>query len=272
MLADVWPEAPLHYRFFKQFLVDAHSGVLPSYSFIEPRYFSDLFLREIPNDEHPPHNVLFGEKLIAQVYNAVRASPSWKKTLLIITWDEHGGCYDHAPPPQALVPDGHAQDGFPFNRYGVRVPAVIISPYIPAGSKIRAAPLGLPQAGPPYPFDHTSILATVRALFKLGDPLTHRDAVAPTLLSALSLPLPINDGPCTVGGVTPKVSTPATQVGASATPNDMQASLARMAASLPRRTPLMAVPEPVAMVERAHDTVAAALADSAIRLKDFLNV
>ena len=128
LLRDIWHLAPLRFRWFSQFLADAHTGALPAYSLIEPRYFSDAFLRRIPNDEHPPHNVQYGEELIAQAYIALRASPHWKKTLLIITYDEHGGCYDHVPPPPAVPPDAHQPDGFEFNRYGVRVPAVIVSP------------------------------------------------------------------------------------------------------------------------------------------------
>ncbi|HUB45455.1 MAG TPA: alkaline phosphatase family protein [Acetobacteraceae bacterium] len=74
---------------FSDFVRAAGGGNLPAYSFIEPRYFSDLF--SIPNDEHPPHNVAYGEQLIAAVYNTVRGGPGWKQTLLVITYDEHGG-------------------------------------------------------------------------------------------------------------------------------------------------------------------------------------
>ena len=139
----------------------------------------------MPNDQHPPHNVLFGERLIARVYDALRNGPGWEQTLFIITYDEHGGIYDHVPPPPATSPDDLQPDGFAFDRYGVRVPAVIVSPWVPAGSIIR------PPAGSP-PFDHTSILATLRNLFDLGAPLTRRDAAAPDLLAALSLPGPDN--------------------------------------------------------------------------------
>ncbi len=174
LLKDIWLYALSHYRLFDQFLADAHTGSLPNYSFIEPRYFTDLFKSFIPNDEHPPHNVLYGEQLIAAVYNAVRSSPCWKKTLLIITYDEHGGCYDHVPPPKATPPDGLIANPlkFDFDTYGVRVPAVIISPYIPPGSKVRPVPAA---DGSTTPFDHTSIIKTVRELFALGGKLTARD-------------------------------------------------------------------------------------------------
>jgi phospholipase C len=121
-LRDVWFEAPLRFRFFGQFLADANTGALPEYSFIEPRYFPDFKLG-IPNDQHPPHNLVYGEQLIARVYNAVRKSPNWKNTLFVITYDEHGGCYDHMPPPVAVSPDAGEFAGFKFNAYGVRVPA-----------------------------------------------------------------------------------------------------------------------------------------------------
>jgi len=271
LLRDIWLSAPLHYRFFDQFLVDANNGVLPNYSFIEPRYFTDTILREIPNDEHPPHNIMFGEQLIANVYNAVRNSPCWKKTLLIITCDEHGGCFDHAPPPNAIPPDSHNQEGFDFDRYGVRVPAVLVSPYIPAGSIIRAAPQGVPHDGPPYPFDHTSILATLSSLFNLA-PLTARVRAAPNLLSALSLPLPINDGPKSITVTTPTTTTTTASNKAKLPPNHMQTNLARMAASLPVSAPTQITPEPIPMADVTPPTVAVAAANAIARVKSFLNL
>ena len=224
LLKDIWSIAPLHFRIFSQFLVDAQNGALPNYSFIEPRYFTDLFISAIPNDEHPPHNVAYGEQLIASVYNAVRSSPNWQKTLLVITYDEHGGCFDHMPPPLAARPDMANQDGFNFDRYGVRVPAVLISPYIPPGSKVRAVPGPLPHQGPPYPFDHTSIIATLRKLFNLGAPLGGRDAVAPDLLGALGLAEPINDGPSNVTAIDVRPPAPQLQRRAGASLNHMQRS------------------------------------------------
>jgi len=274
LLRDVWLHALLHYRFFSQFLVDAHTGALPQYSFIEPRYFTDTFLREVPNDQHPPHNVLYGEQLIAAVYNAVRSSPCWKKTLLIVTCDEHGGCYDHMAPPQAVAPDASRQNGFDFTRYGVRVPAVVVSPYIPAGSKIRSAPNGLPALGPPYPFDHTSIIATARKLFELGGPSSRRDAVAPDLVGALSLRQPCNDGPAVLTAAAPSVSTIDAQRRGTSKPNDMQTRLAQMAASLPAHAPADAVklPEPEAMLSRTYTDAATARIYAVAKVKSFLNL
>ena len=122
-------------------------GLLPSYSFIEPRYFVSRFRDKVPNDQHPPTNLIHGEKLIADVYNALRAGPNWTKTLLIITYDEHGGTFDHASPPSATPPGPPYGDGFTFNRFGARVPAVLISPLIPPGSVIR----------PPSPDDEADV-------------------------------------------------------------------------------------------------------------------
>lgn len=148
LLRDIWTLAPLHFRPFSQFLADAHTGALPNYSFIEPRYFADFGLG-IPNDQHPPHNVAYGEQLVAAVYNAVRGSPCWKKSLLVVTYDEHGGCYDHMPPPGAVAPDNCDQEGFAFDAYGVRVPAIVISPHIPRVASFGALPRGSRASGHP---------------------------------------------------------------------------------------------------------------------------
>lgn len=270
LLRDIWIYAPFHFRGFHQFLADAHNGALPAYSFIEPRYFADLFLNNIENDEHPPANVLPGEQLIAAVYNAVRQSPCWKETLLIITYDEHGGCYDHVPPPAAVPPDMHDEYGFDFSRYGVRVPAVIVSPYIPPGSKIRPTSNA---AGQTYPFDHTSIIATLRALFPtIGPNLTARDAAAPDLLDALSLPFPTNDGPACVKPSLDTATTAQVQSRASAAPNGMQASLSAAATLLPSaapRTP-QELPLPATVAPERHPTVATAQVNATARLAQFL--
>jgi len=232
MIEDILLEAPLHYRFFRQFLVDAENGALPNYSFIEPRYFSDFLVQEVPNDGHPPHDVTCGERLIAAVYNALRSSPNWNEVLLIITYDEHGGCFDHVSPPRAVSPDDCKQEGFAFDRYGVRVPTVLVSPYIPAGSKIRSYNGPLPRLGPPYPFDHTSIMATLRSLFGLGPPFTRRDGVSPNLLGALSLPVPRIDCPASVATSSAPASLTTLKRYARIPPNQLQRALGQMTASL----------------------------------------
>ncbi|HEX4172977.1 MAG TPA: alkaline phosphatase family protein, partial [Acetobacteraceae bacterium] len=145
-LSDLWLRIPTRFRFFDpEFLEDAASGSLPNYSFIEPRYFTSQLLHRIPNDAHPPHNVAYAEQLVADLYNAVRAGPGWDRTLLAITFDEHGGCYDHAAPPAATPAGRPARNGFAFDRFGPRVPAVIVSPYVPAASIVRP-----PEEGPPF--------------------------------------------------------------------------------------------------------------------------
>jgi phospholipase C len=274
LLKDVWLHAVTHYRDFSQFLADAGGGMLPNYSFIEPRYFADIFGAFIPNDEHPPHNVIYGEALMATVYNALRSSASWKNTLFIITFDEHGGCFDHVAPPDAISPDGStgpAPDNFKFDSYGVRVPAVIVSPWIPPGSKIRN-PLGGDGNG--TPFDHTSIIKTVRELFlNGGGQLTARDGAAPSLLSALSLPDATNLGPLHMD-IPVAQATPA-QVSnlAGAAPNDFQAALAAASHNLPTSAPISEAELPVASSPPApaiYPTVATAATTATARTSLFL--
>lgn len=215
---------------YMQFRQDAANGTLPSYSFIEPRYFPDL---QPPNDAHPPHDVTLAEQLIADVYNIVRSSPSWKKTLLIITFDEHGGCYDHAPPPVAVPPDVPPSAPFAFDRYGVRVPAVLVSPWIARGTILRTAAAGLPHQGPPYPFDHTSIIATLRKRFAIARPLTQRDAQAPDLESVLNLTTPTNDGPASITPAAYEGTYEDLQRALQAPLNDFQRAMHEAAGHLP---------------------------------------
>jgi phospholipase C len=221
-LTRLWPHLD-RFRLFDEFLSDAKAGTLPSYCFIEPRYFAEVLP---PNDQHPPHLVTFGEQLMARIYNALRAGPGWTKTLLVITYDEHGGLYDHVPPPRAQSPEPpRAAAKFAFDRYGVRVPAVIVSPYIPQGTVMRP-----PGA---VPFDHTSIIATVRNRFGLGPPLTQRDRFAPDLDAVLSLAGPTNLGPEQVEALA-HLPNPADLAGAqSAPPNDLQMALLQLAAHFP---------------------------------------
>lgn len=174
-LTDLWPYADQFVK-YDTFQADAASGNLAPYSFIECNYMYDH-----PNDQHPPYDVRFGDALIADVYNKLQASPCWKNTLLIVIYDEHGGTYDHVPPPSAPPPEPpRPGQVFAFDRFGVRVPAVIVSPYIRPGTIFRA-----PAGSQPY--DHTSVIATLRNCFDLGGPLTNRDAKAPDLSSLLTL-------------------------------------------------------------------------------------
>lgn len=93
-LTRLWSRLPEHlYSFEESFMADAMAGRLPNYSFIEPRYFADPLVNRLPNDQHPPHDVALGERLIARVYDAVRNGAGWERTLFIITFDENGGIW-----------------------------------------------------------------------------------------------------------------------------------------------------------------------------------
>lgn len=229
-----------NFHMFDTFVKHAGEGTLPSYSFIEPRYYADagLFPPRIrmPNDQHPPHIVTFGDELVASVYNALRSNEkAWKKTMLVVIYDEHGACYDHVPPGAAAAPGNGSCDNpapvFDFDRYGVRVPAVVASPYIAEGTVLRPSD-DYPHDGA-TPFDHTSVIATLRKRFGLGAPLTARDAAAPTLERVLNLASPENLGPKTV---TPSSYDPgiAYKIGALLERwNDLQLSLHDLARKLP---------------------------------------
>ncbi len=206
-----------------RFAQDAAAGELPAYSFLEPQFSGPE-----QNDQHPDADIRPGDKLIADVYSAMSSSPAWDKTLLVVTYDEHGGCYDHvAPPSGAQAPDAKpgteggmdagapGQCGFRFNRFGVRVPAVLVSPWIEAGTVAR--PAGY------TPFDHTSIIATLNHRFGLQT-LTARDAAAPDLSCVLTLEAPRTDVPA----VTPLQWTSATH----GLENDLHAIVAEVLAHL----------------------------------------
>ena len=177
---------------FTNFQSDAAAGTLPQYSFLEPSWGST------GNSQHPNYDVSLGEKLILDVYTAVRNGPGWDQTLLFITYDEHGGLYDHVPPPAGAVPPDTTpgEFGFDFTRFGVRVPAVLVSPLIPAGTVFR-----VPGS---TPLDHTSVLKTIQTRWGLPA-LTARDAAAPDVGDVLSLAAPRTDDP--LAGVTAPTST-----------------------------------------------------------------
>ena len=158
--------------FFKQHV---KSGKLSSYNFIEPAFGDSQATKTMIDSMHAPHDVRPGDLLVADVYDALRANPEvWKRTLLVVTFDEHGGFYDHIAPPKAVNPDGingqpNPQKGIPafnFDRLGLRVPAILVSPWLPKGKVVHTQ------------YQHTSILATLKKLFKLAKPLTKRDAAA----------------------------------------------------------------------------------------------
>jgi len=148
---------PLPIRSFLSDVKDAAS--FPSFAWIEPNYGGG---GAHDNSQHPPEDPRYGDALIAQVYNALRSNEAlWRKTLFIVTYDEHGGFYDHVVPPLGVAPDDCACDADPtyrFDRLGARVPTVLVSPWIKPGV--------LPKS-PGLAFDHTSLLAFVCDLFEL---------------------------------------------------------------------------------------------------------
>ncbi len=172
-----------HFGEFADFQTAAANGTLPSYTFLEPSWDAS------GNSQHPNYNVALGEQLIHDVYYALRNGPAWNQTLLIVTYDEHGGCYDHVPPPSgALAPDNSVGEyGFDFTRFGPRVPTVLVSPLIPAGTVFR-----VPASA--TPLDHTSILKTIETRWNLPA-LTARDATAVGVGDVLTLAQPRSDDP-----------------------------------------------------------------------------
>jgi phospholipase C len=250
------------------FMEDLNNGTLPKYSFIEPRYSNGRVYSSNPSEDesitpnsypancnhpgaanypgfavppnpvcatNPPIDVADGEAFLKQLYNALNQSQYWNKTLLIITYDEHGGCYDHVPPPaftplspasstllgstiETTVPPGSknptsttpsidippasnildkTSDGFEYNVYGCRVPTIVVSPYVEAGTQIS------PPQTSKNPFDHASIISTIWDIFFTnGNPtnpptvssLTNRDGAAPSLYDALDFSINNNPG------------------------------------------------------------------------------
>jgi hypothetical protein len=157
---------------FDYFYEAVAKGDLAAYTFLDPRWFT--FFEWEASDQHPPHDVRPGEYLIAKVYQALRNGPKWNSTLFIVTYDEHGGYWDHVPTPfGAPRPDDVPNDeGFEFDRLGVRVPTIMASPWINKGTVIHAPP--------ETHYEHSSLPATLKKLFNLPEFLTRRDAWAAT--------------------------------------------------------------------------------------------
>lgn len=183
LLEKLW-DHPLHFHPIERFYEmcqnpDRPDYPMPKYCFLEP-----TFRGGAEDDQHPPADVMNGELLIARVYNAVRSSPMWNKCLLVVTYDEHGGFYDHVVPSAAVPPDA-LTDEYSFTQYGPRVPALLIS---------RMAPKGVVH----NVFDHTSILRYASDKWGLP-PLTARDAAANSIGAALDFNSPLRvDTPASV--------------------------------------------------------------------------
>jgi phospholipase C len=168
------PDNLKHYSRMDNFFDDVRDeSQFPSFAFIEPKYFGTD-----QNDDHPPHNVFKAEKLIADVYNAIRSNDLWESTLLVVVYDEHGGFYDHVVPPAATPPDEHREE-WTFDRLGVRVPAILVSPFVAKGVEKTV-------------FDHTSLLKYLTELWTLG-PLGERTAAANSISVAINQPQPRQD-------------------------------------------------------------------------------
>jgi phospholipase C len=130
------------------FVEDAQRGKLPSVSWIDPNFKDVNLAHAQTNDDHPPSDVQDGQELVFLIYNALASGPAWEKTLLLVVYDEHGGFFDHQPPQEA--PDDNPEM---FGRYGIRVPALVVSPWVAGPSVSHTL------------FDHTSIIKTILTRF-----------------------------------------------------------------------------------------------------------
>jgi phospholipase C len=186
---------------FEEFETDAAAGTLPDFALIEPNMAGGH------GDYHPalgramgpgvdltsidaPSSILAGEAFLARVFNAYRSATSesgtnvWN-TALLIGWDEPGGTFDHVPPGPVPPPDPAApagEFGFTFDRSGYRVPAIMVSPWVEQGSVYNDE------------YRHTSLIATLREVWGLGEPLTGRDAIARTFEHVFALDEPREPG------------------------------------------------------------------------------
>jgi phospholipase C len=158
------------------------AGTLPVFTFLEPSFGP----YGVDESYHPPYDVTPGETFLAKIYTMIRASPVRDDILFVVLFDEHGGTYDHVAPPAAPPGFPPATDisKFAFNQFGIRVPAIVVSSYVTAGTVFRS--------GTGIPYDHTSVLATLRdwlglsAAFRTGLP-SPRIVTAPTLAPVLNL-------------------------------------------------------------------------------------
>jgi phospholipase C len=154
----------------EEFMNEAAEGRLPAVSFI----IANALKTSAPDgdNEHPPNQIQLGQKFSLDIVRALFKSPQWPKTALFINYDEHGGLYDHVPPPRACPPDDKPprdKDGNPlegaFDTLGVRVPLLVVSPYAKRGHVSHDV------------YDHTSILRFIQAKYRVPA-LTKRDANA----------------------------------------------------------------------------------------------
>ena len=192
-IVNLLKNQPQIFATFDQFITDCAGNTLPEYSFVEPCYNDHPGAdggQILASDQHPDHNVREGERFIGSVYNAIRTNPNlWANTALLIVYDEHGGIYDHVVPP-ACTPDGYTASAdatgtgetFSFDRLGIRVPAVLVSPWIQRGTVVPGTESPNPQI-----FEHASIPGTVTNFFLKDDAKrTVREQKANTFLGLLT--------------------------------------------------------------------------------------
>lgn len=187
----------------------ASTDEFPEFAFIEPRYLGDE-----ADDYHPPHDVMNGESLVAEVYDALAANPDrFARTLLVITFDEHGGFYDHVVPPETIAPDDH-HDEFDFKRLGVRVPTLLVSPRLAPGVDDTL-------------YDHTSLLRYLQAKWRLGD-LGRRVAAANPIRVT-----PAPESLRAVHAAIPRLAIAPRGIRVARAPSDLQRSLVLLTTRLP---------------------------------------
>lgn len=199
------PDVERRFARMEEFHEQARAGKLPRFSVVEPFWtvseestdvsWIQSLATALGNDYHPPGNLSAGEAFLQSVYMSLIANrEAWEKTLLIVTFDEGVGTFDHVPPPAAVPPWGsgrpgfETQHGFNFDRYGVRVPAILVSPRIQRGTVFRSTR--------EQPYDHTSIIATILKWYGEERQLPSfmaRAAGAPTFEGVLTLKEPRRD-------------------------------------------------------------------------------
>ncbi len=172
VISDIVKRNPSRMKTLEQFHADARAGTLPAVSYVDPNLLTGT--------EENPQDISLGEHFVSTVVDSLLNSPAWDRTLFVWTYDEHGGYYDHVPPPPAIPPDDIPPDISPtdqpggYDRYGFRVPTVVMSPYSRAHFVSHTV------------YDHTSVLKTIERKWNLPA-MTYRDANANDLLDCLDL-------------------------------------------------------------------------------------
>lgn len=171
----LWPSLKSktnHFKDISEFFALAQKGGLPKFSFLEPTWYEEYDgLGHPGSDYHPPGNVIPGEIFLLKIYAALKSSPAWENTLLIVNFDEHGGTYDHVEPPATVAPWKNPDDGtakpelspkhpFDFRTLGVRVPLLLVSPLIEPNTVFRPEETAV--------YDHCSVIATILKYFDIS--------------------------------------------------------------------------------------------------------